>query len=516
MQNYMPSFAGSYSDQERWDVLAYVYSLAFSPELLEQGQEVYGRICANCHAPDGSGGEQAYDFTDQQGMAGLSGADILQVLSTATAPHDFELSAEEAWAAAAYVRTFTFPAAGGESSAIVPLEEALATMEAGDAGSAAEATRLAGEELTPTAGAEMAEASGLTISGKLTNGSGVDVPGEAALTLYGYDQYDMALELTGNTAVDGSFEFSGLDPQVGRLFFITTEYQGTVFASEFVTLQDGQTDIDLPVVIYEVTHDTSVLKAQQLNVFFEFNNPELVQVVQLWVISNPGEQAVAPVSFTEPVLLFPLPEGYSNLMFESGQLGQQFLETADGFGDLITVLPGEEVYQLLYAFQLPYQRALDYAQSISLETDLVQVYIPEDIKVEAADLEFTGLQDLEGTSFNAYEGSQFPAGSELRLRLKGRNPSAGSIFSSLGGRTDLLIGAGGLLLVVVGVALWLRRPHIAGERLEFASAEELVDAIIDLDAAYEAGEINESRYLERRAALKLILAERVERGDGSN
>jgi hypothetical protein len=369
-------------------------------------------------------------------------------------------------------------------------------------------------EPTPTAGTEPESSSSfLAISGSVTNGSGVDITGPLTLTLYGYDNFDPVLEQTGTAAADGSYKFDGLDPVAGRLFFITVEYQGTIFASDFVTLQASQTEIDLPVVVYEVTHGASVLKAEHLNIFFEFNEPETVQVVQLWVISNPTNQAVAPKSQTEPVLLFSLPDGYSNLMFENGQLGQQYLKTESGFGDLLTVLPGEAVYQLLYTFQLPYQNNLNFAQTITMPTNLVQVFVPEGIKITANKMENAGVQNINGVSYNMLKRNQVADGSELSMSLKGRNPAKGSIFSIAGDRTNLLVGAVGLLMAVVGVTLWLRQARSAQRQPDYRSAEELMDVIIDLDSDFENGELTEDEYREQRAGLKARLAEMMANDD---
>jgi mono/diheme cytochrome c family protein len=68
--------APGWAAQERWDVVAYLWSLGTSPERLALGQRLYGRNCAACHGEggrgDGLGGrhqpKQPADFTDARRM----------------------------------------------------------------------------------------------------------------------------------------------------------------------------------------------------------------------------------------------------------------------------------------------------------------------------------------------------------------------------------------------------------------------------------------------------------------
>lgn len=496
MENFMPPFAGSYSAQQRWDVLAYVYSLASDPALIEQGQGVFRQVCAECHGLDGGGSEAARDFSDQQLMAETSGADILQLLSSAEPPHDFSVNAEDAWAVAAYVRGFTFPVIDTGSMA-EPTEAVTpaATSEAGETGETNEEGAVEETPETPT----------LTVSGVVNNGSDSSLPDDLMLTLRAFDHFEPALEMSGTVEADGGFSFEDLEPVAGRLYFVTVEHQGATYASQFVTLEEGQTEISLEATYYDSTHDPSALVADRVHMFFDFNDPEMVQVVQFWVISNPTQQAVTPQDGSVPVLQFPLPQGFSGLAFESGELGQQYLPTADGFGDLRMVEPGEGIYQMLFAFQLPYKRSLDYAQTLEFPAGVVQVFVPQGIKLEGEGLQSSGMQDLNGEPYDSYEVEDTGAGYSLSFSLKGRNPAAESIFAGVGQQGNLVIGTAGLLLVVLGVVLWLRQVRTPEELP--GTSEAVMDAIIELDAAYEAGALDEAEYQAQRQALKNRLAE---------
>jgi hypothetical protein len=52
----------------------------------------------------------------------------------------------------------------------------------------------------------------------------------------------------------------------------------------------------------------------------------------------------------------------------------------------------------------------------------------------------------------------------------------------------------------------------ADEELEEVDTDTLLDEIVALDEAYEAGEISEKDYREQRAALKALLREIMDQG----
>ncbi len=99
----MPPFV-SLTDQERWDVVAYALTLHTTPEQIAQGQTVFESNCADCSLDF---------FKDQTEMAALSADDLVLLLKSGSdkvtaLPGD--LSDDDLYAAAAYLRTLTFAA----------------------------------------------------------------------------------------------------------------------------------------------------------------------------------------------------------------------------------------------------------------------------------------------------------------------------------------------------------------------------------------------------------------------
>jgi hypothetical protein len=288
--------------------------------------------------------------------------------------------------------------------------------------------------------------------------------------------------------------------QPGLVYAITIDYEGLIYFSEAIAAEDGQAAYELPLTIYDTTSDTSTLVIDRLQIVFDFSTEGVVQVVQLVGIANTGDRAVAPSSEEEPALLYSLPATARNLAFESGAIGERYIPTEGGFGDLRAVLPGHGVYQLLYAFELPYNRGLDFEQSLNLPVDGITVFTPAgEIELQSDAFTTLGVQQLDTQVYTGYQAQAgYVAGDPLQFELKGAHPlGGGNPLLELANQDDLLVGLVALT-AAVGVAwLWLRRLNAPGPR-----PEEIMDAIIALDSRYAEDAISEDIYLKRRAALK--------------
>ena len=237
-------------------------------------------------------------------------------------------------------------------------------------------------------------------------------------------------------------------------------------------------------------------------------------MVQLVVVSNTGTRAVVPQAGAEPTLLYSLPPEANNLAFENGSIGERYIPTEDGFGDLRAVLPGSGAYQMLYAYEMPYSRGLDLRQGLNLPVNAVTVFAPAgQIELRNEDFVVLGNQELDGEAFTGYQSRQaYAAGETLNLELRGTHPLGGANWlADLANQREFLIGLAALALAVGLAWLWLRRLSV-----QQPSPEEVMDAIIVLDARYAEAAISEDDYLKRRAALKGRLRRALEAQGGKH
>ncbi|MCW5874287.1 MAG: cytochrome c [Anaerolineales bacterium] len=453
LDNFMPPFINQLSLQQRWDVLAYVYSLSQDPLAAEGGQQLYNQHQAALHA--------ALPLDDIRQMAGYSRNDILAAIEQAVP----SLSSAQLLALTSYLQALSLGS---------PPQEATA----------------ADEETTLAA-----------FRGQVQDGTDGELASGLQATLFGYEGQTLVYTDTVSVAANGRFAFDAVPLGEGRTFFASVDYLGLSYFSEF--LADGQTEFTHPVTVYETTHDTSQLAVERLTLILEFDAPGYVRVVQQYLVSNIGTHAVTPNIDGTPVLLFDLPTQATDLAFNEGLFGGRYLPTEAGFGDLRAVLPGLQSYQLLFAYQMPYTRSLELPLKLNLPTRSVVVLVQEgDVSLQADTFTLAGEQDIQGMQYTAYLSTEaVSAGETLALQFRGRNPLGGGGLQAVLASDGVVVGLAALT-VAVGLAwLWLRRMQ--------TGPDQLIAQIARLDERFARGDLAENKYRRQRAALKAQLRRSV-------
>jgi hypothetical protein len=494
MEKLMPPFA-SLTDQQRWDVVAYALTLSLPPEDVEAGRLLFEANCPAC--PESL-------FREQARMASLSQAAMMEWLKQGgdgLPALGNQLSESELWMMTAYLRTLSF-AAPPSAQAAAP---------AATSGLPAETPAVS----TPEAETGLVPAG--MVSGTVVNGSGGDLPPALIITLHGFDQdasgrLSEVVNIETTVAEDGTFAFSNVPMALNRVFIAVVEYGGVEYTSALAYARDDQSSITLPITLYETTTDTSALSVDRWHIFLNFETPGLVQVIELWVISNPENRVVTSAAAGEPVLSFNLPEAASNLQLEDGQLGDgRYVRTANGFGDLAPIKPGMGAFQIAFAYDLPYTRSIELSRFTSLPVVSAMVMAPEGMKVEGDLLQRGETRQFQDTSVTIYSTQPLPAGAMLTFTVSGK-PRTGAAANPAGQQTLLLILALlGLLLIFAGLYLFWRersRPVLETQPAPL-DADSLMDAIIALDDLYKAGKLGEESYQTRRAELKSLLKDRL-------
>jgi mono/diheme cytochrome c family protein len=526
MQNFMPPFA-SLTVPERWDVIAHAYTLSTTPAEVARGQELYVENCAACHGERGQGdGPEAgslsaspIDFTDQEFMGARSAADLYNSITEGLGEmHSFaDLSETDRWALTAFLRTLTFAEPTPEGD----LTETPEAYPGPEPYPVPEATSETPVETTPEGEIEPEVG---TVSVTVISTSGVEIPSNMEVTIFGFEGMTQVFSHTLPLSDDGIAVLEDVPMPPEQFIFATAEYNDLVYGSEIAVVDPGTTSVDLEISYYERTSDLSVLRAERLHVIFGFENEETVQVYVLYIFSNTSEQVLAGENPDEPAVTFTLPEGAFNLQRDTGMEFQD-IDTPDGFG-IFAVYPRPEPYQILYSFDLPYEKEkVDFDIQIAMNTTAMIVMAPENgVKIKSDQLTDAGMRDIEGISYNIYNGSSLQADDLLSMSVSGRPKATTTTDETEVGdnATGLVIGlvAFGVMLIAAGVYLWQRnRTEEAdwGEDrgdldsgLALESPEDLMDAIIALDELYKDGEIPEDAYQKRRAELKERLRELVE------
>jgi mono/diheme cytochrome c family protein len=516
IDRYMPGFQGSLNERQIWNVLAYVDTLSSSKDQLDLGKKIYVGQCAACHGETGKGdgpdaaGKNVPDWSQQERLSKLSAQEMETVVAKGSKSMSAfaDLSQDERWAVVAYVRSLTFQAPG-EAAAITPQADATPQTE-----KTAQA-----QALTGTPGVQTTAAANVVIRGKISDAKGQPYQSALKVTLLTFQGMTQVADTSTTSRIDGTYEFTDVKTSADLAYIVTVEAHQYTFNSDILQAKDitGKA-AELPVTIYETSTDASALSADRMHVFFDFSKPGVAQVVELFIVSNPSDKLIVPAAADKPVLSFALPQNATNVQFQNGAIGDRFMQTAQGFGDLSPVQPGAGQHQVLFSYELPYDRKLDLSIPLTLNVGAAMVMVPAGGPNLSSDqLQSSGTRDAQGVTFQLYSGENMNSGSTLKLSLSGKIQN--NVQSSVD-LTELSIGLGALVLVLAGAGLWIfnqrrKETRVAVEILPDPDSEEaLLDAILTLEDAFQAGELSEEAFTLRRAELKerlLRMHDRTER-----
>ncbi|MCB9146255.1 MAG: cytochrome c [Anaerolineales bacterium] len=501
LDRFMPPFA-SLTDQERWDVISYALMLQTTPEQIELGKSIFEEKCADC-------GDA---FTNLEMMSALSKANIIEMIRTGSGgfpAFGSDLSEEEAFAVAAYIRTLSFAAPAAPVA--VEATEAPATAEAVSTpgeGTAVEGTPQA--EVTPEATEAPADN---TITGVIDNQTGKDLPADLTITLRGFDHgSDPAagpteiLNIQGDVNPDGTFAFEA-ELVENQIYLAEITVEGMKYKTEFAVVPAGATEIVLsPIVVYPTTEDTSVLQVEELQIFFDMAGEE-TQVFAVFFIMNTSDATVlVPMADGKTIPFISFPEGATGLGYETTDTSAAFVATDNGFA----IPPSQDAYGLIAFSTLP-TGDTDVIQKTTLPVNSITLFLPEGVDADGATLTDTGVQDLQGTKFHIYNAAPLAQDDALEFTITGKPVTVAESPDVTQNQTVLIgIGAFGVTLILAGIFLyWRDRNKEEDEDDEdddedddmYEDSESIMDAVIALDDLHRSGKIKDEAYNKRRAEL---------------
>ena len=314
-------------------------------------------------------------------------------------------------------------------------------------------------------------------------------------------------------AGDGTFTFENVELPENRIFLAEVVYKGIENTSDFMIVEAGQSFLSLPpLVLYDVTQDTSGLVVDELDIFLSTATEDTYEILALYNFRNTGDSVVyVEMKDSQEIPFLKFPEGAQPRGYEAMQDSAPFTSTADGFA----MAPNEIPYSIIAFSSVASQKEIVISQPIVLSMAVVRVFVPEGMEVDSNLVTLGSLEDIQGDFYQSYIASDLQAGEVLSLTISGapKLPSASPQTTSL--NSKLLIGAGGLgiALLIAGAWMYLRDRPQSAEDLEaddeFETAEDVMDAIIALDDLHRGKKISEEAYQKRRAELKGILKDLV-------
>ena len=488
MDRMMPPWGKRLSDPQIWDTVGYAWTLHTSQAQVGMGKAVYEANCASCHGPDGKGipdqvGDPMPDFTDFAATSKVSQsqwAQAVQAGKEGMPAFGDKLSEAERSAALEYVRSLSMGPMFSSAS-------------------------LAGNGV---------------ISGTVINGTtGAPVP-DLSVEIAFFDGTSLLDQRTAQTDAAGLYRFEGLPTDPNLVFATRAEYpKGVTNSSEVVRFQAGQSEINLPLPVYETTSDASGVRADRVHYIVEFQDGQAL-VAELLVFSLDGDRAYAGDG--AGVLRFNLPPGAQGLSINDGELGGRYLAVENGFVDTLPLPPGQATRQVLYRYTLPYSGGrLDLQRSLPYPAANVNALVADQgEKVTSEGLDNQGIRQTQNGNYYNLSSQNLPANQPILIRLSGL-PSAAAAETTPGAASTsriLLYALAGVAIAgAILLALWpvLRRRARAGAVAEEAADREgLIDALAALDIAHRDGQLSETAYRDQRLRLKARLLDLMREEQG--
>lgn len=360
----------------------------------------------------------------------------------------------------------------------------------------------------------LSEASRGSVTGRITNGTAASsVPGGLAVKLVITGQ-DGARQ-TFDTVVgdDGSFNFSDVPIAAEYEYGVGVTYRERVFSSEFVQGDPAKANLELPITIYELTEDTSVL-TQVETVAQVTTIGDKMEVRQLWRFKNDSDRAyttsraMGDGRFASVVI--GLPPGAQVLSFDTPN--RYIISAIDWtVADTTVVLPGDS-HQNVLVYLLPYDGSpalIEQPFYYTVDGQARFLFWPDTLAVKSDQLLPGTPETLGERQYTVFSNTvQLRAGQAIRYELNGApaaSPSAAQ--SSAGDGTGLLVGAGIVLLglLIAGGILFTRSRPTA------PSAGALIDQLNrqleNLDQQHSRGQLAHDLWHRQRAPILARLKE---------
>lgn len=384
-----------------------------------------------------------------------------------------------------------------------------------------------------------------SIEGKVVNGT-EDVPAagiEVTLQLFSADA-DLGSSSTTSDA-RGRFTFGELPADVAG-YQLSATFEGATYRSAAAGFTAGQA-VEETLTVWEPTTDPKEVVLTDLIVWVD-REGDGVAIQHDFAWTN-GDDAAYVGDADGPVTV-PLPPGATNLQFlgtflenPGDVVGQSYISDAP-------IVPGDTTATLRY--NAP--PLSDLTLAMPFATTSVQLFVPQDVSVNATALRMAGTIEDQGVTYQVYAAENVAAGTTIDVAM-----TQGEAGGSGGANTAMwiLLGVVGLALIGGLVALAIRRsrgrsrarsarsaarptrakarqvtPKTNGHRDRAPAPERgngrtpepvpedadlIVEEIAALDLSFERGLLDERAYKRLRVAAKdrLLRAEGARAKGGS-
>ena len=504
IENLMPPWRNSLSDEQIWQAVYFAWNLHTNETEVAQGAELYAQSCLACHGDEGRGegieaGAGIPDFSAQHRMIHLSPADLAKRWREAHPELGSNWSIGQQRAVLEFIRSFTYQ----------PVWEPFEVSGPG------------------------------VITGQLIQGTqNGPAPQQTAVSLNIYRQANLLTTRSVSIGADGSFEFKNLPVDEGFYFLAETEHRSIRYTSpilafsgpDFIEDRTGPERIDTSLPVFEPTSDPTGIHVSRANWIIE-HDPGRLLIGQLFTLDNRSDRTFIGVEddqFDVPVtLVIPLPDGAQQVEIQDGLIGESYRLRQQILYDTRPVLPGDGSRQVFVRYRLAYaDESVQITFPVPYETDLLNVLVADlpglevDLSLEGEIRDLAGQETIQGVLFRRWSAPasrSTPVQLSLRglIEAGGRDPRQDRepqlnrelqvAAPPLDVRIPLVFGSVVALVLLASLVLFIQRERAKSPRTAeqlAARREELIDRIARLDDLHALGELEKRAWQRKRASLK--------------
>ncbi len=309
---------------------------------------------------------------------------------------------------------------------------------------------------------------------------------------------------TAQTDAQGRFSFPDLKVDPNSPFFVRVDYEGIHYFSDSLS-PDIQTSQPLTLTVYETQTVPTGFQIDNVHFVLDVGDKSL-SGIELIQVKNSTDRAFK--------LTLPLPQGLSDLQFNDPR--DQFRAVAGADGSIaFPILPTTE--QVLFGVQMTTQPP-DYTLKLQVPVKIgrLNVLVAQTGGVQVASPQLRQgpvFTPQSGTNYWQLNGDNIPADSQVSVAVS--NLPGGDNSAMI---RNVVLGVGGLAALTLLALPFVRRrgtrlpPLGSGdtERSETNERLERLQAIADLDDAFETGQIPQDEYRMQRATLKAELMQALQ------
>jgi hypothetical protein len=342
----------------------------------------------------------------------------------------------------------------------------------------------------------------------------------------------------------GNFSFSGLATSKGINYSVYMLYQGAQYNTNLLDLSTKAVQKD-NLTVYDATTSTKKIAVLSDSILLQTPNAQkgIVTVSELYVFNNLDNHtyvgSLNAGSGMPNALRFPLPHTARNVSLSTGFDGYQSVQVNSGFASSAAVPPG--ISQFAFTFDMPYsQSSYDFDYLVVYPTVQLSLYVPTDLHASSDTLASQGIVTADQRPYQLLRANTLSPGKEVHAQLDGLPTVLPKVGPSSSSNTNMLwLIAALIVMALILLLTWsiYRSRHrviptataknngkaqaqpeqpdpsaqsapVVTEKTEEDISErqkQLLQALLDLDTAYEAGKLAKSVYQERRAKTKAKL-----------